>query len=433
MITAFAVLVFGFTINTASSQITTLADLDAELTTLLDEYFDKQSVIPKQDITSSISVNVQFSLSALKEVDIDAGQITISGYLTTTWTDERYTPTADAVSVMVPAASVWTPTLTLVNGVSSTTDSSKVQFTFNTAEMILKTWTYQTGTCRMNNFYFPLDVQECTFRYKSLEYSANRLVLTASSSVLDTTGFTESSEWSLKETFTNAFVESSTSYFQFTIKMKRKSVGIAMKIFVPTILIEVISIFCFLIPIQASDRTGFSVMCILVVFLVYLFNSPQIPSTSTSLPLILYFLFTELFFSALVSLIVILSVWIGSRSDQENVPDWLSTFVGFLRCNFNARELNTKTRKTDIIVISDFDQEIQDNKPRQNGGFRMQPVTPESAWDDDINLEPAGTSGSAEPLNTVEKSECLTWKEVGKTLDYLFLSLLLFFQICICC
>ena len=434
MKTLFTILLTGCIINFVHSQITTLDDLDTAMSNLIDMYFDKQSVIPKQDISSAITVDVQFSLSALKAIDVEAGQVAISGYLTSTWTDERYPANTDAVSVMVSSTSVWTPTLTLVNGVSSTTDTSRIQFTFNTAALVWKRWVYETASCKMNVFYFPFDSQECTFRYASLDYSSSRLVLSAGSTILGTNDFTENSEWTLEGTSVTTSIESSTSYIQFTIRIKRKSIVAAVKIIVPAVLIGVLSIFCLLMPLQGSDRVAFSSVCILVVFLVYLFNSPQIPSSSTSTPLILYFLFAELFFSGLVLMLSILSVRIGTRTDPENIPGWLTTVVSFMTCNFNATDTHTKTGANEVMTISEMDQETQNNHIRQNGALRQHhQVTPESAWDDDIQVDTNENTGQVDRLKTAEETMPLTWKDVGKTLDILFMCFLLFIQIVICC
>ena len=412
-------------------QVTTLADLDTELANLKDSYFDRQSVIPKQDITSAITVTAEFSLTAIKSITVEAGQIEISGYLTLTWADERFTTIAEDISVMVSSDSVWIPDVTLVNAVTSASDSSSyddVKFNMNTAEMVWKRWVYPTGVCKMDNYYFPFETHECTFRYGSLGYTSDRLVLSASSSTLDLSGFTENSEWSLEETSSSTFVENSLSYFQLTLKLKRQSTYTAVKILLPTILVALISICTFLAPLAHSDRALFSGISVLITFTLFLYNSALIPASSASVPLMIYFLFVELFYSAAVTILAIISVRVGSKSEQDPIPSWLKTFISYLRCNTQkTNEPNT------VMVLPANDDKMKTT--HKNGGHRVQSVTPESVWDDDANVESANTHTHNEGRVNGEtvKDDRMTWAEIGKTLDYLFMLLLLFLQLCIIC
>lgn len=437
-------LLASFIIWQTSAQISTLSELDAEFTSIIDAYFDKQSLIPKNDTNSSISVNVEFSLLVIKEVNVDAGQISISGYLTLTWTDERIPALADDIYVMVPASRLWTPTLTLVNGISSAADISasasaaNVKYNFNTTEMVWKIWVHQTGACEIDNFYFPFDSHKCTFRYAFFGYAADRLVLSNALSAIDTSGFTETSEWSLTETSSSAFIESSNSYFQFTLTLKRKSTHTALKIVVPSILIALFSSLSLLVPIQTSDRILFSGMSVLIMFLLYLYNSTLVPSSSASVPLILYFLFLEMFFTATVSLLAIASVRVESKPDSDEVPDWLRTIVSCLRCNFYTTERNRRVTKTEVMSLTDVTQTGQRQDPHYiNGGVKVKPVSPASSWDDDVYADPDHNRVSRDNKDgggeVPEKVGKLTWREVGETFDLLFLVLLLVLQICICC
>ena len=409
-----------------ASQVTTLADLDNELANLVDSYFERQSVIPVQSVTSAITVTAEFSLTAIKSINVEVGQIEISGYLTLTWADERFTPIAEDISVMVPSSKIWTPDVTLVNAVTSASDPSTyadVKFNMNTAEMVWKRWVYPTGVCKMDNYYFPFESHECTFRYGSLGYGSDRLVLSASSSTLDLSGFTENSEWSLEETSSSSYVENSLSYLQLTVKLKRKSTYTAGKILLPTILVALISTCTFLAPLTHSDRALFSVISVLLTFSLFLYNSALIPASSLSVPLMMYFLFAELIFSAIVTLLAIISVRIGSKSDKDPVPSWLKTFVSYLRCNFQT------TNATNTITVLPANGDIK--SPNKQGGRKKHSVTLESAWDEDATTESTNNENEERATggNNANDNE-MTWAQVGNTLDYLFMIFLLFMQLC---
>ena len=398
---------------------------------ILKTYFDRRSIIPKQDIASAITVTAEFSLTAIKSINIEEGQVEISGYLTLTWADERFTTIAEDISVMVSSDSVWIPDVTLVNAVSSASESSsasEVKFNMNTAEMLWKRLVYPTGVCRMDNYYFPFETHECTFRYGSLGYASDRLVLSASSPTLDLSGFTENSEWSLEKTSSNTFVENSLSYFQLTLKLKRQSTYTAVKILLPTILVALISICTFLAPLAHSDRALFSGISVLITFTLFLYNSALIPASSASVTLIIYFLFVELFYSAALTILAIISVRIGSKSEQDPIPSWLKTFVSYLKCN------TQKTNGSNTVMMQSANGDKM-KTTHKNGGNRVQPVTPESAWGDAANAESANTHNhNAGWVNSeTVKDYRMTWAEIGKTFDYLFMLLLLFLQLCIVC
>ena len=413
------------------SQVTTLNDLDTALADLKDSYYDRQSVIPIDNITNAITVTAKFSLTAIKSINVEAGQIEISGYLTLTWADERFTTITEDISVMVSSASIWTPDVTLVNAVTEASDPSTyadVKFNMNTAQIVWKRWVYPTGVCKMDNYYFPFETHECTFRYGSLGYGSDRLVMSSSSSTLDLSGFTENSEWSLEETSSSTYVEDSFSYFRITVKLKRKSTYTAGKILLPTILVAVISTCIFLAPLAHSDRALFSVVSVLLTFSLFLYNSALIPASSLSVPLMMYFLFAELFYSAIVTFLAIISVRIGSKSDKDPVPNWLKTFASIFRCNFQS------TNGANTITVLPAEGDTSKLKTNKQAAHKKHSATLESAWDDDPNTETTNTNNRNEGRKATGadgvRNDEMTWAEVGESLDYLFLICLLFMQLC---
>ena len=482
---------------TVKAQVKTLLDLDGLVSDLKDAYFDKQSIIPKENLTL-MNVDAEFSLTAFKTVDVEVGQIAISGYLTLKWTDERFTsyttnPEAEDISVMLPSDSIWTPDMTLLNAVSSASDTTlasssstatssnsavDLEFNFKTARVTWRRWVFPTGVCKMDNYYFPFEIHDCTFRYGSLGYTSDKLAMTTASSSLDLSDFTENSDWSLEETSSSTYVENSHSYFEVLLKLKRKSSYIAMRILLPTILFAVLSVCSFLTPVGHSNRTIFSGIILLIALLLFLYNSTLVPASSISIPLLITFLFFELFYSAGVSLLSVISVRIGSKSELDPIPGWLITFVSFMKTTFafsRCTSSNSVDPNTGIKVLSDNHDKV---KNLRMDTTELRTKTPASFWATDHRTEtPAGawpggenrvkTPASAlrrDPkvrLQTPDKewaderlslksaniSEHLpidgsiagesedghmTWAEIGTTLDYIFIFLLLLIQFILC-
>ena len=494
----FVLLVTTFLRQRIAAKVETLDQVDNLVADLKDAYYDKQSIIPKQNVTLAISVDAEFSLTAFKSVDVAAGQIAISGYLTLSWTDERfYSYTIENVTedvlVMLPSNSIWTPDMTLVNAVSSaqeasssstsstaTSSSSSVDlmFNFRTAGVTWKRWVFPTGVCKMDNYYFPFEIHECSFRYGSLGYASDKLELYTSSSALDLSDFTENSDWSLEETTSNTYVENSHSFFRVTLKLKRKSSYTAVRILLPTILFAVLSVCSFLTPVGHSNRTVFSGIMLLITFVLFLYNTTLVPASSVSVPLLIVFLFLELFYSAGVALLSVISVRIGSKSDLDPIPGWLTTVVSFvtifaayIRCNAS----NTVEPNTDVKALSDNHDkvrnlhmdttELRTKTPASFWATNHRAETPGGAWpggenrvktpasalrrDQRVRLQTLDKDWTDEQLslksaNISERMPIdgsiagdtedghMTWAEIGTTLDYLFMFLLLLIQIILC-
>lgn len=482
----------------AEITVKTLEQVDGLVADLKDAYYDRQSIIPKQNVSLAMSVTAEFSLTAFKSVDVAAGQVAITGYLTLSWTDERfYSYTAEnvseSVSVMLPSNSIWTPDMTLVNVVSSASDASSssssssattssssvdLEFNFRTAGVTWKRWVFPTGVCKMDNYYFPFELHECSFRYGSLGYTSDKLEMSTNSSSLDLRGFTENPDWTLEETASDTYVENSHSFYRVTLKLKRKSSYTAVRILLPTILFAVLSVCSFLTPVSQSNRTIFSGITLLITFALFLYNSSLIPPSSVSVPLVITFLFLELFYSAGVALLSVISVRIGSKTDLDPIPGWLTTVVSFINTIFaylRCSGSNTVEPNTDVKALSDNHDKVRNlhmdtaelrtktpasfwatnHRAETPGGAwpggenrvktpasalrrdqRVRLQTPDKDWSDEqLSLKSANISERIPIDGSIAgntEDGYVTWAEIGTTLDYLFIFLLLLVQFFLC-
>lgn len=92
--------------RTVSTVVSTLADLDNEVLDITDKYYEITSVIPLQTVGDVMNVSLDLNLLSISDVNANSGHLILSGYLTVSWIEERYTRITDDIWTQLSASSI---------------------------------------------------------------------------------------------------------------------------------------------------------------------------------------------------------------------------------------------------------------------------------------------------------------------------------------
>ncbi|XP_045211077.2 neuronal acetylcholine receptor subunit non-alpha-3-like [Mercenaria mercenaria] len=289
--------------------VTSLSDIDDEITTLFDGYFEKQAIVPLQTVGSTMAVTVDFDLVSIVDFDDDSGSTTVAGYLTVTWTEERYTTIADDVDVTVQTSAIWTPPLLILNSMSSGavigSNDDIAKFNLNTAQVIWKTWIHTKVTCDSSSF-FPFDQHECSLKISSLSLDNTEMTITAADDTIGTASFVEKSQWKLKTTSVASYIVASYPYVEYKLTIQRKSQYLTLIIICPVITISLVHLFVFFIPQrQSNERSNYSIVSVIGVLVTLLWAMTYIPLNASPVSIIVYYLLTEFLINVAVMIVAV--------------------------------------------------------------------------------------------------------------------------------
>lgn len=161
-------------------------------------------------------------------------------------------------------------------------------------------WSYPMkllSVCELNLDFFPFDVQECYFDFRSSAYVNKLLVLRKFDTGYDFKLINEA-EFDLQSAQVtnlnhsnvyNAQLDSPISIVRVTLHMKRKITFYFSKIVLPYFIFYFVTIFTYSLPVESGEKKSYSTS-ILISAMIYLKDiSPFIPKTSVLPLLTIYF------------------------------------------------------------------------------------------------------------------------------------------------
>ncbi|KAL3868248.1 hypothetical protein ACJMK2_041079 [Sinanodonta woodiana] len=295
------------------------SSVTTEVVKIFNIYQGKTSVIPLQDLSQTLTVSLGMQLLALNNFDDVAGIMDISTYLSMEWTEEIYFNTYGAAapdtSVTISAASIWKPSLILVNSAGSSTEIVQEQ---SQVRMYLKSgkceWTENVdlqGSCRPNVYFYPFDVHDCSFKFTSRAYNSSELTLLASSFKKDY--FEQNVAWSVEKISAETLIQDSKSHVKFQIRIARRSLNYVLNYILPILILSGLNIFVFILPRSSGERAGYSVTCFLafVVFINSIVTS--LPKSSAPVSVLVYYLTVMMTVSAIITVLVLFTLMMEKR------------------------------------------------------------------------------------------------------------------------
>ncbi|KAL3868238.1 hypothetical protein ACJMK2_041069 [Sinanodonta woodiana] len=421
--------------------------VSTEVENIFTIYDRKTSVIPLQDLSQTLTVSLSLQLLAINDFDDVAGIMDISTYLSMEWTEEIYVSThglgAPDTSVTVSAASIWKPSLILVNSAGDSTEIVQEQ---SQVRIYLKSgkceWTENVvfkASCRPNVYFYPFDVHDCSVKFTTRAYNSSELTLVASSFKKD--HFEESVTWNVRKTSSETLIQDSKSHAKFQIIISRRSLNFVLNYILPILILSGLNVFVFILPRNSGERAGYSVTCFLafVVFMNTIVTS--LPKSSAPVSVLVYYLTVMMTISAVITVLVLFTLMIDKRADKEKENAKKTMTVEMKKNSSNQEDgKNKQKEKKKNNTKEDKDMKRTDNKPssnrfcclccNKNNVINISNQTDEASGSNADEMyhdlrPPRCLQGFAWFFRRIfcmppKKSSELRWVQIGNTLDVFF-------------
>uniref|UniRef100_A0A0M3J0D5 Acetylcholine receptor subunit alpha-type des-2 (inferred by orthology to a C. elegans protein) n=1 Tax=Anisakis simplex TaxID=6269 RepID=A0A0M3J0D5_ANISI len=208
----------------------------------------------------------------------------------------------------LPTDAIWLPDTTLYNSlVMKDEDTRRLlnakllsNTTARTAEIELLYPTIYKFSCLLNLRFFPFDVQICTMIFSSWTYDQKGIDYLPYSNVIGTSNYIENEGWSIlrtsvkrKEVKYECCPDKYTMLY-LTIYLRRKPLFYIVNLIIPTSIITLIAIIGFFTTSSASgmreEKISLGITTLLSMSILMLMVSDQMPTISSFIPLIGWFI-----------------------------------------------------------------------------------------------------------------------------------------------
>ncbi|CAJ0963491.1 unnamed protein product, partial [Mesorhabditis belari] len=277
---------------------------------LLDKY-DKKAK-PVWDNNSPINVSFSMDLYQILELNEPQQFILLNAWIIERWYDEFlfWEPEdyGNITEIRLPHDSIWLPDTTLYNSLVMKDDDTRRLLnakltTDRKRKASLIELLYPTiykFSCLLNLRFFPFDNQVCTMLFSSWTYDQKGIDYFPYSERIGTSNYLENEGWYIMST---KIVRKEVKYsccpnkytlLELTLHLRRKPLFYLVNLIIPTSIITLIALVGFFTTSSASgtreEKVSLGITTLLSMSILMLMVSDQMPTTSTFIPLIGWFI-----------------------------------------------------------------------------------------------------------------------------------------------
>uniref|UniRef100_A0A0K0FJJ0 Acetylcholine receptor subunit alpha-type deg-3 n=1 Tax=Strongyloides venezuelensis TaxID=75913 RepID=A0A0K0FJJ0_STRVS len=275
------------------------------------ETYDKKS---KPTWNNDDPVNVTFSMDLYQILELNEPQqyILLNAWIIESWYDEFlfWNPSAyDNISeIRLPHENIWLPDTTLYNSLVMKDDDTRRLLnakltTIPEKKAVHIQLLYPTiykFSCLLNLKYFPFDTQVCTMVFSSWTYDKEGIDYYPKSENIGTTNYLENEGWYLIKATSKRIEKkykccpNKYAILHLTFFLRRKPLFYLVNLIIPTSIITLIALVGFFTTSSASgereEKVSLGITTLLSMSILMLMVSDQMPTTSTFIPLIGWFI-----------------------------------------------------------------------------------------------------------------------------------------------
>ncbi|CAC5413736.1 unnamed protein product [Mytilus coruscus] len=249
-------------------------------------------VRPNEQVIVTVSLNVL----TLNSLSISDQSMSLSGYLTMMWEDDRIEWESNVAylknikAIYSNEESIWRPTLTIENSVKDISIVSDVNILMRLKPDGHIIWTpsgiYVTY-CETDVTYYPFDTQSCDVIITTWGYTSEEIALNVSTEAVQMEYYKENGEWNYQGflAFTTFYTRGGlfSPEITFRLTFKRRPMFHVLNSLVPMVLLAFLSSMVFKLPPDSGERIGYT-LTVLLAYAVYLtIISDNMPSSSSSI------------------------------------------------------------------------------------------------------------------------------------------------------
>ncbi|CAD6193386.1 unnamed protein product [Caenorhabditis auriculariae] len=357
---------------------------------LLDNYDRKAK--PMWDNAKPINVSFSMDLYQILELNEPQQYILLNAWIIERWYDEflYWNPNdyENISELRLPHDSIWLPDTTLYNSLVMKDDDTRrllnAKLTTDgqrrAAYIELLYPTIYKFSCLLDLRYFPFDVQVCTMTFSSWTYDQKGIDYFPYSDHIGTSNYLENEGWYILRTKITrnevkyACCPNKYTLLQLTLFLRRKPLFYLVNLIIPTSIITLIAIVGFFTTSSASgmreEKVSLGITTLLSMSILMLMVSDQMPTTSTFIPLIGWFILAMIVVISMGTVVSSVIIAIQKRgSIGERMSKRSLKLAKFLAC-FTCTSLPPHIEKEHMMEAFDAPTPTVEVRPLSNDSVR---------------------------------------------------------------
>nr|XP_022321600.1 acetylcholine receptor subunit alpha-type acr-16-like [Crassostrea virginica] len=302
-----------------------------------------------------VNVYMEFVIFSINAVDMKNQILSLSGWLTIKWQDDRliWTPGShgNIDIVYTTSSKIWKPEVIVDNSVSGMEVIGQDNMLYrvkNTGEVRWDPPGLYDVHCEMDVTYFPFDYQTCSLQVTSWVYDTDKVNFTKSTDYVNTEDYNENGEWQLISTSVSESTRTEEgetfSTLNFVVTLKRRSGYYLSQIIFPVLVVSFLTNITFLLPTDSGEKISFILTVLLSLAVLLTLVGDSMPTTSRHTSILAVYLSLVLALSGIVILITVLNLRLYLRVNQKDVPKWLQKLTKYILLPCFCKSSKTEIR-----------------------------------------------------------------------------------------
>ena len=329
-----------------------------------------------------------------------------------TWAPESY---GGIETISVDKADVWHPKYSFATSVDYVEPFGDNSFKFRynySGQANSFVFDIAKVTCGYDESKYPFDEHDCHFYIVVVGYEPTELELALSSTQMDLSNYEESSQWSISSTSMQSDNDVTGIISVIChINIKRREKYFMFVKFIPILLMSFLNVLVFKLPVDAGERVGFSITCLLS-FAVFLTDiTTSLPTGTTHMAYIYYLLSMYIIISSIICGVTIFTVRLYHREDVIPISSWLQRIVQVANCHCQRRPRHLLQTSNKLVSKDDKLKTTENINARKRAPSKSPTqLFNINAFEKNVEID----DGQEEEMN-------INWKDVSKCIDTLMI------------
>lgn len=322
-----------------------LADVDRLFFDIMEKSEYNNRTRPIMDQSQAVVVNITFNLATIKGLDDVSGVLSLVGGMHIMWIDDRFKWDPDdyngTTHIAIPQEEVWRPDLVMVNTAERIEELGHeaeftVRYNFNGVAIWSPVDVFKS-TCNIDMNYYPFDIQNCSMQFVAWGYTKDEIVFNTPSGALGLDYYTTNGEWTILETMADAVNMDVSSMAIFSIRIQRIPIFFIISVVLPIVFLCFLNTLVFAIPVESGEKVSYSITVFLAFAVFMTIIAQHLPTTSTPISMICYYLLLNVIGSVLVCFFTIVVLRLYHMEYGRSVPNWVIIVHSWFNCSCSRK------------------------------------------------------------------------------------------------
>lgn len=365
-------------------------------------------VRPVKEWNTATNVNISVAVIAIIDFNEVKQTIVLTTKLSLIWKDELlvWDPVdfENVTHIHLSQSKVWKPYIFLENSVSKQAEIGTPSLQVIVSNDGTVEWNpvevFQS-TCAADVRKFPFDTQKCSMVFESLGYTDKEIRMNSVEDHIDFHGSGITSGWSVVKTDMETQVDDhSEIHILCSLTLRRNPTYFILNIFLPIVVLSFMNICVFILPVQSGEKASFVITVFLSLAVFLTIVSSNLPENSDKVSLLNVYVFISTLLSVIIAILTIIQIRIYHRNPNMHISAYLTKMVAMF------------TSKQEVNVVRKTKANTKDVR-KKHTAIDIMPLDGEPDLDSSVKV------------GDVRHNEPVTWPDVVRAFDNIFLVLFL--------